>query len=270
MVEFISRNIDAIILSTIFLFLGYALSLISSKSKNNQATQKRPITLIQITNIKTYRSTTPTDKLNTQDGNFFAILTILACCFGYIFWRQEILLTLSLISSLSIGMFIGSTVYAYNNNAIEGTGWATYLLFSCATTIFLFILIASAFSPSHAPDNFSNFQTILRQEKLTGLIKAMKEMNTLTWLITHVFGVIILFYIQVRLTLSTGYYLALININSTTQPARLIIWYISKAARYRNPIKNTMILTATCLLSYLLINGHIYLWYNQFFTTAPL
>jgi hypothetical protein len=191
---------------------------------------------------------------------FFTVI----CCLGYLYWRQEILLTLTSISLFSIGLFIGSAIYAYIKDAIDGAGWTIYLIFSCGVAIFSFILIASALKPTYAPEGLDAFQTIFRRQKLTGLIKVL-NIEALTWLITHIFGVLLLLYAQVHLSLSIGHYLAVVDLISAPNPRRLSIWFAARTDRYRNPMRNGIVLTISCFLSYILINGYGYVWYNRFF-----
>lgn len=269
MLDFILRNQDAIILGTVFLILGGAISpLISSLFKKEGNQQRQPITLTQIVKIDNSKNTNNyycvANKPQPDDTAPIVMFVLVACCLGYLYWRQEILLTLTSISLFSIGLSIGSAIYAYVNDAIDGTGWTVYLIFACVVAIFSFILIASAIKPTYAPDGLDAFQTILRQQKLSGLIKAMR-IEAITWLIPHVVGVFLLFYAQLRLSLSLGHYLAIVNLSSTSDPSRFSLWFVATTNKYRSPIWNGVTLTIACLLSFILINGYGYVWYNSLF-----
>lgn len=269
MLDFVLRNQDAIILGAIFLILGGAIGpLLSSLFKKEDSQQQRPITLTQIIEIDNSRQTNNnyagTNRVQPDDEMPVIMFVMVASCFGYIYWRQEILLTLTSLSLFSIGLFIGSAIYAYINDAIDGAGWTVYLLFACGVAIFSFVLIASAIKPMYAPEGLDSFQTIFRQQNLSSLIEII-EINTVTWLIMHVSGVFLLFYAQFRLSLSLGHYLAVVNLSSAPTPSRLALWFAAKTKKYSRPMWNGVTLTVSCLLSFILINGYGHLWFNSLF-----
>ncbi len=270
MLDFVNRNQDGIILGFIFLLMGGAIGpLISSLFGKKEDCSTSPTTLSQIVYID--KSTTINNPppmrgqaTNNDDMAMFYI-SIFASCLGYIYWRHEVLLTLTSVSLFSIGMFIGTAIYAYINNSIDGAGWAWYLIFTSAVSVFSFTLIAGALAPTYAPSGLNEFQNIFRQQHLLGLIKAMGSIDSFTWMITHVLGVFLLFYIHARLSLSLVHYLAVTKLSRSSHESRMTLWLATKTRKYHNPILNAVSLSSLCVISYILINGYAYVWYTQAF-----
>lgn len=268
MLDFVIRNQDSIILGIVFMLMGAAVGpLIESFFGKKENRSSPATTLSQIVYID--KSTTinnrPSARRQTtsNDDMAFFYIAIFASCFGYIYWRQEILLTLTSISLFSIGVFIGTAIYSYANDSIDGAGWTGYLVFTSAVSIFSFVLIAGALAPTYAPVGLNEFQNIFRQQHLAGLIKAMGSIESLTWMITHVTGVFLLFYIHTRLSLSLVHYLAVMKLSRSGNESRMMIWLAAKTRKYSNPILNTVSLSILCVISYFMINGYAYVWYTQ-------
>jgi len=277
MLEFILRNKDAIILGFIFLLLGGAVSPLFAAlfRKNSQEQKESPKTFTQIVEIDNSQEINNyynraddrrhLDERGQPDDIMIMMYCVVAICFfGYLYWRQEILLTLTSISLFSIGLFIGAAIYAYIKDAIDGAGWTAYLIFTLGVAGFSFILIASALKPEYAPDGLDAFQMIFRQQKFAGIIRAL-DIESFTWLVTHVAGVFILFYIQIRLSLSLGHYLSIVNLNTAIRPQRLSVWVARRTKKYKNPLWNGFVLSFLCFVSHVLINGYGYVWYRQLF-----
>lgn len=273
MLDFVLRNRDAIILGFIFLLLGGAISpLISAIFRKGTQEQKPPKTLTQIVEIDNSQETNnyyygANSKGQPEDTMPIMYFAIAVCFLGYLYWRQEILLTLTSISLFSIGLFIGAAFYAYAKDAIDGAGWTAYLIFTLGVAVFSFVLIASALEPAYAPDGLDAFQIIFRRQKLAGIIRVL-NMESFTWLLTHITGVFVLFYIQMQLSLSLGHYLSIVNLNTAIKPNRLTVWFAIRTKKYKNPIWNGFVLAFLCFVSYVLINGYGYVWYSQFFIRA--
>lgn len=199
----------------------------------------------------------------SNDDMAIFYISIFASCLGYIYWRHEILLTLTSISLFAIGMFIGTAIYSYANDLIDGAGWTGYLIFTSAVSVFSFVLIGGALAPTYAPSGLNEFQNIFRQQHLPGLIKAMGSIDSFTWMITHVTGVFLLFYIHARLSLSLAHYLAVMKLSRSSNESRITLWLATKTRKYSNPIFNAVSLSILCVISYLLINGYVYILYTQ-------
>lgn len=268
--DFVIRNQDNIILGFIFMLMGVAIGpLISSILGKKEDRSISPMTLSQIVYID--KSTTINNPLPARsqatgnDDMAIFYIVIFASCLGYIYWRHEILLTLTSISLFSIGMFIGTAIYAYANDSIDGAGWTWYLIFTSAISIFSFVLIAGALAPTYAPSGLNEFQNIFRQQHLPGLIKAMGSIDALTWMITHVMGVFLLFYIHARVSLSLAHYLAVMRLGRSINHSRIAFWLATKTHKYRNPILNAVSISFLSVISYILINGYAYVWYTHAF-----
>lgn len=269
MLEFVLRNQDNIILGLVFLLLGAAIGpLLSSLFSKKEHSQRPPVTLSQIVQIDNSSRVTNnyySGGVHSEDPAPAVSIAVVACCFGYLYWRQEILLTLTSISLFSIGLFLGTAIYAYAKDMIDGAGWTVYLIFSCVVAVLSFVLIASALKPTYAPAGLDAFQSILRQQKLGGLIRVM-TLDSTTWLMTHVTGVFLLFIMQIRLSLSLGHYLALVDLSSAMTPRSLSSWFAVRTKKYKNPLWNGFVLSVMYVASYVLINGYAYVWYSQLFS----
>lgn len=266
MIDFIIRNQDNIILGFIFMLMGGAIGpLISSLFSKKEHRAILPITLSQIIYID--KSTISIGRVQSTSNDDMAAFyfVIVASCLGYIYWRHEILLTLTSISLFSIGMFIGTAIYAYVHDSIDGAGWTCYLILTSAISVFSFVLIAGALAPIYAPSGLNEFQNIFRQQQLSGLIRALGSIDSVIWMITHVMGVFLLFYIHARLSLSLAHYLAVMRLSRSNNESGITLWLAIKTQKYSNPILNAVLLLSLCAISYVLINGYVYIWYTQAF-----
>ncbi|MEZ0233093.1 MAG: hypothetical protein ACAH12_09660 [Methylophilaceae bacterium] len=191
-------------------------------------------------------------------------LGMAAAVLGYIYYREEILLTITSVSFFSIGLLVGACLYASYHRLIDGTAWTLYLILTLMIMSFTFVLIDGALYPEYAPAGLDSLQTIFREQKLAGLIKAL-HIETISWLVTHVFGIVILFFIQIRLSLSLGHYLSVVNLATSVEPWQMTIWFYKKTKRYQNPLENSLILLGSCAAAYVLINGIFYMWFMTLF-----
>lgn len=255
------------------MLMGGAIGpLISSLFGKREDRSTLPTTLSQIIYIDKSRTINnpPRSRARSAGNDDMPIFYffIVASCFGYIYWRYEVLLTLTSVSLFSIGMFIGTAIYAYVNDSIDGTGWTWYLIFTSAISVFSFVLIAGALAPTYAPSGLNEFQNIFRQQHFPGLIKAMGDIDSFTWMMTHVMGVFLLFYIHARVSLSLAHYLAVTRLSRSGNKSRMTLWLATKTRKYRNPILNAVSLSILCAISYILINGYVYVWSMQVFARS--
>jgi hypothetical protein len=183
---------------------------------------------------------------------------IVGCCFVYVYWRSEVIITLTSITFFLIAFFSSASIYAYIKNRIGGIEWIVYLSAIIAVTFFTFVLIISAIQPTYAPESFANIQDIFHSKNLSGIL------NILPWLLTHVFGVFLLFYTQIRMAASLAHYSSIIHIDTTGNKSGAALFLAQKTRNYRSPVKNISLLIVLSVASYFLINGHTYVWYSNY------
>jgi hypothetical protein len=271
MLDFLLRNHDNIILGLFFLMAGFPVGALFTRLLGKKETV--PAALVQIGKVIEVPVSQPgytrrRSGSSTSDSDSMALgyIAIALLCFGFIYWHAQILLTAVSCVCFSVGFFFGTTLYAYRIDAIDGGGWTLYLLFTFCIGVLSFVLVDSALRPTYAPQGFDSYQNVLRQGRLGDFLRWV-GLHNLTWLVTHVTGVLILFYVQVRLVLSLIHYISMLRL-ATSEPGPIARWFAVSTRKYRNPIKNCFTLSSLGILSYLLINGYAFVWYEQLFQAA--
>jgi hypothetical protein len=271
MLDFLLRNEDSIIINLFFMMIGVPVGVLFTrllgKKETVPAARVRIGKVIEVpVPLPGYARRQARQSGDDADSMMFGYIVIAALCFGFVYWHEQVLFTAASFVCFSVGFFLGTTLYAYKIDAIDGSGWTLYLLFTCGIGILSFVLVDSALRPTYAPPSFGSYQEVLRQERL-GVFLRRVGLRNLTWLVTHVAGVFALFYVQVRLVLSLVHYVSMLRL-ATSRPGPVARWLAVSTRKYGNPIKNCFTLTALGLASFLLINGYAFVWYEQLFQTA--
>ncbi|MFL9863770.1 hypothetical protein PQR67_06255 [Paraburkholderia fungorum] len=271
MLDFLLRNQDNLIIGLFFLLVGYPVGQLYSRLLGRQETlPAASVRIGKVVEVPVPRSDY-TRQRNTSSGDdsdtmVFGQIVMVLLCFGFVYWREQVLLAAVSVVCFSIGLFVGATLYAHKIDAIDRSGWTLYLLFTFCVGVLSFVLLDSALRPTYAPQAFGSYQDVLRQERI-GVFLRWVGWKDLTWLITHVAGVFVLFYVQVRMVLSLVHYLAMLRL-AVSSSGSIARWFAIVTRKYRNPLRNCFTLTLLSILSFLLVNGYAFVWYEQLFQMA--
>ncbi|MEN8516544.1 hypothetical protein [Burkholderia sp. RS02] len=271
MLDFLLRNEDSIIIGVFFMLIGFPVGVLFSRLLGkHEATPAPSVRIGAVIEVPVplpgYTRRQIRSSANDSDSMALGYIVIAVLCFGFVYWHEQVLLAAVSFVCFSVGLFFGTTLYAYKIDAIDGSGWTLYLLFTCGIGVLSFVLIDSATRPTYAPQAFESYQEVLRTSRL-GAFLQWAGLRNLTWLVTHVAGVFILFYVQVRLVLSLVHYLAMLRLATSTS-GPIVRWFAVSTRKYKNPIKNCFTLTSLGIVSFLLINGYAFVWYEQLLQTT--
>ncbi|MBN3823664.1 hypothetical protein G3O00_08530 [Burkholderia sp. Ac-20384] len=271
MLDFLLRNQDNLIIGFFFLLVGFPVGQLYSRLLGKQevlpAATVRVGTIVEVpVSPTTYSRRRNAPSGSDSDSMMLGQVVVVLLCFGFVYWHEQVLLAAAAAVCFSIGLFVGATLYAHKIDAIDRNGWSAYLLLTFCVAVLSFVLIDSALRPIYAPPEFGSYQDVLRREKI-GVFLRWVGLKNLTWLVTHVAGVFLLLYVQVRLVLSLVHYLAMLRL-ATSACGAITQWFAVSTRKYGNPTKNCVILVSMSIASFLLVNGYAFVWYQQLFQTA--
>jgi len=271
MIDFLLRNQDAFIVGFIFMVAGSGLGALWSNLRDKDISKninRRKKSLPQVVDdSEVMISPLPRNQRShqSQPDDLIPIIyaAVAGVCLLYLYWRYEIIVTLTSIAFFLIAFFCSASIYAYIKNQIGGKGWIIYLSLILAASFYSFVLITSAIQPTYAPGSLQSMQAVFQVEGFNGLI-GLFTLETVPWYLTHVTGVFLLFYMQIRMTASLAHYTSIVHIGATGKREGLPLFIARITKRYRKPKGNIILLIVLSISSYYLINGHVYVWYYSY------
>lgn len=247
------------------LILGIIVDILRKSGSPNQATNIGYQTKITITNINNAYLEQRIGK-QQDDQEMMAIVALFLFCTGvtYLFFISQILhfLTVSVLFILSMGA--GATIHSLMQSYFQGVRWTAnflFLLFFCGATIFI---ANKAAVPNYAPEYFLHSQKIINERGIKGLGNYFSFLD-LRWFIFHLIGILIFFYTQTRMTLSVVYFATMSAYLANSNGQGKLPWLAQKTAKYRNVYKNIITTTLMLVVSYYLIAGNFFMWYEYEF-----
>lgn len=256
-----SKQVD-IYISLFFTLLGLVLGVIvdSLRSGNpSPANQQGHIFNLTVNNVINPPRSTPS---KTQDDQgLFALIALLTVTFGiaYLFFRSEILNTLSFITIFSISLWAGGTIHSLYKGYFAGGAWFVSLAFSSVFCVIALFLVSKAFSPDYAPKNFPYSQEIINKHGVTGL-KAYFNEQDLRWFLFHLVGVFFLFQAKIRMTLSSTYFLTAGKLSLAENPREP--WIVKRTRKYASLSTNILYVSLLSVGAYYFISGNFFMWFE--------
>jgi len=259
-----SKQVD-IYISLFFTLLGLVLGVIvdSIRSGNpSPANQQGHTFNLTVNNIINPPDSKPSQ--TQDDQGLFVLIAILTAIFGitYLFFRSEILNTLSFITIFSISLWAGGTLHSLYKGYFAGGAWFVSLAFSSAFCVLALFLVSKAFSPDYAPENFPYSQAIINKYGVTGL-ESYFNAQDFRWFIFHLFGVFFLFQAKIRMTLSSIYFLTAGKLSLATNPREP--WIVKRTRKYANLSTNILYVSLLSVGAYYFISGNFFMWFEYTF-----
>jgi hypothetical protein len=173
--------------------IGLALGeIVSSLKENNKSLGKQEnISINQIINVTENNLNQNTQK--QQNSNDIVFIYFIFFGLLYLFYRNEILNILLISNLFLMALWVGITIHSLRKSYFAGFRWWIYLLLVFVYNVGLFAISNKAAVPNYAPSNFEHVQDIVFKGGIYHL-KDYFNPNDFYWFLSHLAGVIILFF----------------------------------------------------------------------------
>ncbi|WP_174974264.1 hypothetical protein [Burkholderia lata] len=191
-------------------------------------------------------------------------MLIAATCIAYLFLRQQVLFVAMVSTFAVVGVWIGVAAHSLYRGYFRGVGWWFYMIGMLAfVAVGVVPIILAAQAPEYAPSHFAEWQAYVKDYGVDGLRRA-GELNgqNVTWLLSHVAGVALVFVAIRDAVLSMFFYASVSGRNDQNTVDRLPIWAARHAVK---SIRGLVWLVVTLVLAYFMVNGSAYVFYVQKF-----
>ncbi|EGQ7979687.1 hypothetical protein RUK22_003387 [Vibrio cholerae] len=260
-----SKEID-IYISLFMTLLGLVLGLIidSFKQRNLQGENQVncQVTSITVNNIVKQQANQKNSSSNDDDMMFFIGFFLLVTGIVYLFNRLEILNFLYYLTVFIVSLWSGGILHSLFKGKFAGWRWFANLAFYGVFFIVTFHIVNKAITPNFAPTNFKFSQQIINAYGLLGLSDYFSFLD-FKWFIFHLLGVLLLSFSMIRLSLSTTYFAVMgnyITSNDEQEP-----WLAKRTRKYANFWRNIVYLSICLFISYYLIAGDFFMWFEYQF-----
>jgi len=266
-------DIGLTVVSTLVgLVLGLIIDLLrdgSSKKDASSSTSTSPTEVhISINNIQqAYVQQFPQSSQRGSKSNeesVFWMLLFAAFSVGifYLFFKSEIL-NLATYSALCVlGAWSGLVLYSLVKGVFVGTQWIMNFLLSLLFCFFIIVIVDKAISPDiAAPKNFPYVQQIINEFGIPGLSRFF-SLHDFKWLTFHFLGIVLLFLVQLRMIFSVIFF-ASMTLYVSGIHSEMLLRLARKTAKYQQVYKNILVTSALLFLSYLLVSGDFFSWFEN-------
>ncbi|KVD73550.1 hypothetical protein WS62_08450 [Burkholderia sp. ABCPW 14] len=191
-------------------------------------------------------------------------MLIAATCIAYLFLRQQVLFVAMVSTFALVWIWIGVAAHSLYRGYFRGVGWWLYMIGMLAfVAVGVVPIILAAQTPQYAPTNFAAWQAFAKDYGIDGLRRS-GELNwqSVTWLLSHVTGVALMFAAIRDAVLSMFFYASVSGRSDQNTVDRLPLW----AARHAiKSVRGLVWLVVILVLAYYLVDGSAYVFYTQKF-----
>lgn len=260
LIEQIQAKEMDIYISLFFTLLGLILGVIVDciRDSNVSATQRVFIN-VTLTNVVNPINQCKVKQLNERDLFPVIICITTTLLIAYLFFRSEILNTLSLVTVFIISLWAGSTLHSIYKGYFIGIGWFIALAFSLAFCTTALFLVNKAITPDYAPKYFQYSQEIINESGVLGLTNYF-TLQDLPWFTFHIIGIVMLVLAKIRMTLSSTYFVLAGHTIYYQQQNNS--WLVKRTRKYAD-LRNTIIyVSILSVAAYYFISGNFYMWFT--------
>jgi hypothetical protein len=242
------------------LALGEIVSSLKEKTNKSLGNQEN-ISINQILNFTENNLSQNTHK--PQNSNDIVLIYLIFFGLLYLFYRNEILNILLISNLFMIALWAGITIHSLRKSYFAGFRWWIYLLLVFVYNVGLFAISSKAAVPNYAPSNFEHVQDIVFKGGIYHL-KDYFSLDDFYWILFHITGVIILFFMQISIILSLIYNCTMgeyargyVNGNSNTS----MPWLVAKTVKYRHFEIKFLWNLVFGFIAYSFVSGNFFAWF---------
>jgi len=264
-----AKEIDiyiSLFMTILGLILGLIIDSFRKKQEPNSVHNTDVITSVTVNSIIKLQPSNNSTPSNDEGLVFLIGLLLLATGTIYLFNRLEILNSIYYITVFVISLWSGGILHSLFKGRFTGWRWVVNLVFYSAFFVATFLIVNKAISPNHAPENFKHAQQLINEYGLLGLSDYFTLLG-LKWFIFHLVGVMLLFFAMIRLTFSATYFAVMGGYIFSGDVDRQEPWLARRTRKYARFWKNIVVTSILLFISYYLIAGDFFMWFEYVFPT---
>ena len=247
------------------LALGTAIDIIRERMKPEPEYGAAGAVKISITNITNMFNIISREQTaaggGTNGGLFYALLPALIIFFVYARFRGEWVSILTLLTILTLSLWIGSIIHGAAKGRFTILA-ATYYLSLCLAFGISSVFIEDKIqTPSFAPKNFPYLQDIITEYGLNGISKYFLPTDYV-WFAFHLAGAFLFLLTCLRMMLSVVNLFTVCSTLSGAADQGFFSWILRRTIAYRLSPKNVLWTIVSVGSSYYLVAGEFYMWYT--------